>query len=293
MIMTPPASGTKAEAPPTRRGDASRTHTWLRLRVGLVLIVVLTAGLIVSLLGSRGHVTTVLVAELPSNVSNFKNIENMADKEGVDRIVFVNTGGAVQSDDVQGLIRKSPLAEEVTSKSTGEVIDAMPPQVHVLAGKESQPGSSAWQPNWLAVTLSLALLAIGVMLARAVFAPSSRAARVPGAAAPAPRAQPDGPGWLPPYPDVGRDSGSPRASPRQDAATPVRREIDLRSFHTPRAQSDWTPQCPHCGAFRPQQTRTDGAGAHYACQHCGETWHVVTGDPWPTVIVRPRHRRVG
>jgi hypothetical protein len=259
------------------------------VRLGLILLVLLFAFLLVGYLTHRQQVQTVLVTDLPAapRTTDVAGIHDRARKAGVDLLVFVVKPEAVGRRDVLELTQDGDSPRTVLVGSPKDaVIKGMPSDVRVVDENVREvraASSTSWPGPLTAILWSLALLVTGGIIARGL---------MPAPAPSPPRTRPAEPAPPPPGGQGVVSTWSPPQPPQAPPAPPTRRPVDLGPFLGRKAPRAWVPQCPYCGAFGPERTRTDGVGADYACRRCGEAWHLPAGDPWPTVVVRPRHRRV-
>jgi hypothetical protein len=271
-----------------------------RLRIEWILLALLATVLVAGILIQRGSPsTTILVTDLQPGVDVHEQIKGIQEKprqEDVDLVLFVAKpeqrdlavagqnwawpGGV----DLQQLAQKAgqkPWLLVVSRQKAAEVRKALEPDARVayLDGDEIKMESWGVRPGllpWATWAWVLALLVIGAVFGRILL----------------PRARPAGP------PDIPRPKPAPPARgqadfdwPPADAGAISRRgEIDLRPFHKRSTVDSWVPQCPYCAAFDVQAWDRDGR-SHYRCGWCAEEWQVRAGEPWPTVVARPRRGR--
>jgi hypothetical protein len=299
-----------ATAPRAPKGDTPSPPR-VGLRLGLILLGLLVTLLIGQLFLQRGSPTaTVQVADLPSSATAV--IEDVQDAgDDIDLIVFVaqpgqpGTTGAGEArrplvaEDIWQAVQgaESPPAMLVVSEhSLQDVGNTLPSTVRVVdrGGSEIHDGSSPFGFGLLRLTIwTLALLAMGALLGWALFFRPRPVARHPVTAAPTPLDKDRPPRTVarPPTSQPRLDDEATRLGVGLDAhPRPARGDLDLRPFQK-RSAAESTQQCPKCGWFRPQ-ARMDGGGSRYRCAHCDEAWQVRAGEAWPTVVIRPRHRRV-
>jgi hypothetical protein len=233
------------------------------------------------------------VAELPSSAAEVSEIVDRA-SEDTDLLVFVAQPGqpgvlATQprpppTTEAGDILRKvqdaasPPAVLVISEQSPTEVGRALPRTVRVVDGDNViREGSSQGAPGLLRLTIwTLALLAIGALLGRALFPPPQAVVKRIGS------------GTRTPPPSVGQDSGDVHVS----TPHPAGGDLDFSPFQKHSVEvGAWIPQCPFCGAFRPRAERMDTGGSRYRCGQCAEEWQVPAGETWPTVVIRPRHRR--
>ncbi len=275
------------------------------LRIGLVLLGLLATVLVASLLIQReSPTTTILVADLRQDLSGqIDEIQKKAAEGDVDLVLFVAPLGRLDTnaDLVQEVQKAGPKPVMLVVSQQGAAADVrkkLPSTVRVAyldgENQEIRLESSGVKPGLLRLaTWALALLAIGALVGRVLL----------------PRARPAGPRSVSVGPSLAPERqlrvGAQRPAvvpqvrgvanlgwrPQEDADTsPPRGVVDLRPFHKASTVDSWTAQCPYCGAFGPRTWDKDG-DSHYRCVDCEEEWQVRAGEPWPTVVIRPRHRR--
>jgi hypothetical protein len=266
------------------------------LRIWWILLALLATVLVAGILIQRGSpTTTILVTDLPPGEDvgeRIKDIQHKPRQDDVDLVLFVakakrnNLAGAGQNWEWPGGVDLQQVAQTagekpawllvVSRQSAADVRKALAPSARVasLKGDEIKFESQGVRPGLLSlVAWALALLVIGALFGRMLL----------------PRTRPAGP------PDVdvappGRDQAY-FGRPEADAGTiPRRGEIDLRRFRKRSTVDSWVPQCPYCAAFDVHAGDRDGS-SHYRCGWCAEEWQVHAGEPWPTVVVRPRRGR--
>jgi hypothetical protein len=182
--------------------------------------------------------------------------------------------------------RKNAADVQETLKSKSGV------RVASLEGDKIQMESQGVRPGLLLLTAwALALLVIGALFGRILLPRAQRAGprEVDVGPPPAPERRPRNSAQRSEVVAPARDRGD-LDWPRADTDTiPRGGVIDLRRFHKRSTIDTWTPQCPYCAAFDVQARDRDGS-SHYRCSWCAEEWQVRAGEPWPTVVIRPRHR---
>jgi hypothetical protein len=257
------------------------------LWLGLALVGLLTTVLL-GLLFLRGSpVATVEVAGLPSSAAEVSQIVDRA-SEDTKLLVFVAQPGdpGILGTAAEGIQRAVRAAESpksllvISEQGPRDVGRGLPPTVRVVDSTGViQEGGSQGRPGVLRLTTwTLALLATGILIGWALV--HQRRPRVVE--------EPFKTNLPTPPNDRSDNDGTVDIPP-----PPTRGSIDLSPFLKPPVEpAAWIPQCPYCGAFRPRAEQMDGGGSHYRCSQCAEAWEVRVGETWPTVIIRPRHRRV-
>jgi len=286
------------------------------LRIGLILLALLGTVLVATLFIQRGFpTTTILVTDLPCNDTEIASTREKAANKDIDLVLFVAGPGRVvttaalhpclgirdmELGQPEADLQKTRAMLVVSQSDAAAVREELrsTAQIADLDGKDGEIrlGPSLGRPGLLRLAIwTLALLAIGALFGRVLLprarsaAPAAPAASGAGASVGPehrPRASTQLPADLPPADTQGV------LWPRGDVkTTPPGGVLDLRPFHRRSTVESWTPQCPYCGAFGPRATEMDGGDSHYRCARCEETWRVRSGEPWPTVVIRPRYRR--